>query len=669
MHIKDWITPFETGMLKKTFWAFMLMFFLAPCNSIAWQGKVLDSETSRPIENVVIIRSWDRETATPAGSVTTFLGMNETLTDSKGLFSISKKFFIPGIPLLTAIIENKPIAYKPGYKFLILNEEKSVIELEKIPTFLNVRKDELEKAERNYQVDKYETKIFMDIISKEEEFIRNPEYPIKTLKRKLPNVAPSKSIGADIPLIFSDKDSTKKVESKDGKKSVASQDDKVIFNIQVLEDHGVSAGGRSGAAASLGYFKDPRAVSPLIKALSDRETVVRSSAAAALGKIKDHRSVPYLIEVTKDNESHVRHAAIEALGGMEDPMAIPAFIDALRDDKIGIRYEAATALGKFDDPRAAVAVDPLIHELGSKNVNIQASATYALVQIGKPSVEPLIKALKDNDKTIRREAALALGKIGDDRGIDPLIELLNANEDGVAWAAALALGNFNDPKAAKALTNALRFKNGYLRSRLPEPLIKIGSFAVDYLIIALNDKDAEVRAQAAFVLGYVKDSRVVEPLIASLKDENSGVRKNAAIALIFYKDPRAAKPLIAVWNDENSEVRIKAAESVVSIGVKANEPLLLELSNKNSYIRWRSAWCLGRIKAQEAVDALTVLLNDKITEVQWIAIDALSEIGDKRAYKALTKLCHTKDAGIREKVESTIIRLTGENTCNESLEH
>jgi HEAT repeat protein len=43
-----------------------------------------------------------------------------------------------------------------------------------------------------------------------------------------------------------------------------------------------------------------------------------------------------------------------------------------------------------------------------------------LEKIGKPAVEPLIAALKDQDVTVRSKAVEALGKIGDSRALPEL---------------------------------------------------------------------------------------------------------------------------------------------------------------------------------------------------------------------------------------------------------
>jgi HEAT repeat protein len=55
--------------------------------------------------------------------------------------------------------------------------------------------------------------------------------------------------------------------------------------------------------------------------------------------------------------------------------------------------------------------------------------------------------------------------------------------------------------------------------------------AVDALVIALKDADADVREQAAFALGQIGDARAIDGLTAALKDANADVRQQAAFAL------------------------------------------------------------------------------------------------------------------------------------------
>jgi len=62
-------------------------------------------------------------------------------------------------------------------------------------------------------------------------------------------------------------------------------------------------------------------------------------------------------------------------------------------------------------------------------------------------VQPLIEALKDENKYVRKCAAEACGKLGDERLVEPLIEALSDADWFVQEKAAAALGKVGDTRA------------------------------------------------------------------------------------------------------------------------------------------------------------------------------------------------------------------------------
>jgi hypothetical protein len=123
-----------------------LVLLLCPGIAFSWSGVIIDKATRRPIEGAVIARSWDKYYATVAGGDSTLFTYNEAISDQKGRFTLLPKTIPIGIPVLYGIVENRPIVYKPGYKFLILEKKISRIELEKVSTFLELREKEIENA-------------------------------------------------------------------------------------------------------------------------------------------------------------------------------------------------------------------------------------------------------------------------------------------------------------------------------------------------------------------------------------------------------------------------------------------------------------------------------------------------------------------------------------------
>ena len=70
---------------------------------------------------------------------------------------------------------------------------------------------------------------------------------------------------------------------------------------------------RGPRLAPIDGVKDPRAVEPLIAALSDESERVRTKAALALGELGDPRAVKPLEELLNDEQEELRRAAKAAL--------------------------------------------------------------------------------------------------------------------------------------------------------------------------------------------------------------------------------------------------------------------------------------------------------------------------------------------------------------------
>ncbi|MGB9200914.1 HEAT repeat domain-containing protein [Methanobacterium sp.] len=207
---------------------------------------------------------------------------------------------------------------------------------------------------------------------------------------------------------------------------------------------------------------------------------------------------------------------------MEREKDIKGLIRAMGyDNAETIRKEAAFALGKITDSQSPIytirnentlsedtsdeslnnlTVEELISSLKDNDWSIRMNAAKTLVEIGEPAVENLINSLEDNDWQIRWYAAEILGEIGDIHSIKPLIELLNDKNKGVQSNSSIAL-------------------------------IKIGKPSVELLIDNLNSKEWQIREHVAEILGEIGDIHSIKPLENSLNDENGDVRMAVKVSI------------------------------------------------------------------------------------------------------------------------------------------
>jgi HEAT repeat protein len=184
-------------------------------------------------------------------------------------------------------------------------------------------------------------------------------------------------------------------------------------------------------------------------------------------------------------------------------------IDLLKDPDWVVRREAAITLGEMGDERC---VEPLAKALRDGDWQVREVAIDGLGQIGSPAVDVLLKLLRDWD--VRKYAITALGKIRDERVLEPIMRQLRSDE-------------FKDDAT--------------------DALVKLGEPAVPILINALKDKDELVRKQAVIALGRIKAVDAIDALIEMLQDKDWFTRLTAAAALEAIGDERgrdAIKPLL-----------------------------------------------------------------------------------------------------------------------------
>lgn len=161
-----------------------------------------------------------------------------------------------------------------------------------------------------------------------------------------------------------------------------------------------------------------------------------------------------------------RIAATTRLGETGNPMALSELVSALDDPVYFVRREAALALGRIRDREA---VQPLIQKLSDEHASIQHEAAWALGAIKDDAcLQPLMDCLKSSDRRLRGYAALALGELGASAAIEPLLAMLESSSDVFeTTCAANALSQLGYRKALwKTLEKLVASNEAVVRRQL-----------------------------------------------------------------------------------------------------------------------------------------------------------------------------------------------------------
>jgi len=245
---------------------------------------------------------------------------------------------------------------------------------------------------------------------------------------------------------------------------------------------------------------------------------------------------------------------------------------------------------------------------------------------------------------VRREAALALGLIGDSLAAPALLERLARESDTpsrVALVTALGTIGNRGVRSGGAVGLALA---GSLRSpRTPERWAAAlaaarlrDSSLVEPLQRAARDPRPDLRWRVAYALGKIGDRRGAPALRTLSFDKDAMVRAVAARAIGEVGDSGATARLGGLLHDASWRVRVNAAASLGSLKIAREARTLLPLlSDPHPHVRWQAAISLGQIRDSLAAPALVKALGDSSTGVVQAAAISLLKIQGDRAVPAV----------------------------------
>ena len=102
--------------------------------------------------------------------------------------------------------------------------------------------------------------------------------------------------------------------------------------------------------------------------------------------------------------------------------------------------------------------------------------------------------------------------------------------------------------------------------------------------------------------------------------------------------------LIADLASNRGQIRLSARKSLVAMGEPAVAPLIVALSNAHRQVRWEAAKALGNIGNPAAAPALVKTLEDRESDIRWLAAVGLIVMGREGLIPLLRVLVHNSDS-------------------------
>lgn len=246
--------------------------------------------------------------------------------------------------------------------------------------------------------------------------------------------------------------------------------------------------------------------------------------------------------------------------------ALPGLLRALDDPSAQTRRGAVIGLAL--QPAPALAEARLLRALGDEDATVRSLAAHALARIGEPAATDVAALLGDPDEKIRVAAALSLSRMG--TGAVPALAATLKNPDpGVAAKAAWLLGTMGPDAmpAVPALIRALATGDMRLVHVLAEtidligpdpamacqelaligltrtgcPATRIGGEAAPTLVGLLSRPGTPLGNMALYVLARM--GAEAEPALRAALATGTDGQKAAAALLLTGIDPSLARSL------------------------------------------------------------------------------------------------------------------------------
>ena len=163
--------------------------------------------------------------------------------------------------------------------------------------------------------------------------------------------------------------------------------------------------------------------------LAEEARILDMPATEKAKRKEAHSKVNQLLRQIAGGNPRARTFATKALAGVDDQYKLEPFAYALRSKAANVRQLAAKELGRLKNRRA---LRPLIHRAMMDPIeDVRHAAIDAAKMVGDANlIAPFVRAMHGKNASVRTNAAQAIGRIGDVRGVQYLVYKYEARGGG-----------------------------------------------------------------------------------------------------------------------------------------------------------------------------------------------------------------------------------------------
>lgn len=327
----------------------------------------------------------------------------------------------------------------------------------------------------------------------------------------------------------------------------------------------------------------------------------------------------------------------------DEPFALEVIGAASASIDAQLRVLCVAPLRDIDDSQADAVLAALVDDRdeGVRVQSVQALAHRAEhAPEGGPATETLAAVLRDGKRELVLPAAEGLAKKGRKEAFQSLVLVLKAGETPERQRAVLALGNLGDPRGLEEL-EPLAFPDEEL-----EPEDKL---LIPFSVEALGRMIPHLKGEEA--------TRVRDAVENVAKQGAPMLRQRAITGLRFCGDERSRTLLQNLLSDRHEElpVRVHCAQELGKLGHEGSVDVLAEALTDEQYnLRQNALASLRKLLPEDETRISLLALQSPYNDVSAPAAQYLAREGD--AETLVEQLATIEDDSVRERLRKGLIR-------------
>ncbi|MEN6577854.1 MAG: HEAT repeat domain-containing protein [Phycisphaerales bacterium] len=298
---------------------------------------------------------------------------------------------------------------------------------------------------------------------------------------------------------------------------------------------------QTGAIAIVREIAGAEVTKALAQELPNLGPATQVQLLSALADRGDATALPAVIEASSSQDESVRVAALKAVGQIGNASNVPLLAQRAATSKGAEQKAARESLYRLRGPEVDAAI---LQSLGSAAADVKVELISAVGErnIGG-SVEPLLKAVRDEDRKVRVESLKVLRVVGKPEDMPALVNM------------AMEVKSDSDRTEAEKTVAAVAHK---IEDKTRQ--------AAAVLAVLPNVKDNPNRASLLRVLGRIGDSSALPTLRTALSAREADIQDAAIRALSDWPTAEPVPDMLKVAQTaENARYKTLALRGFVRL--------------------------------------------------------------------------------------------------------